>query len=170
MKTEVISNTVQKFNGVSYYLCGAYFQKKGVRLHRVVWEYHNGAIPNGYDVHHKDGNKVNNDISNLEMLLRENHHRHHMSEPKRVEQSRNDISKAIEAASKWHGSEEGKEWHSKQGIENYKKRELITYRCTYCGKEFQTKHIYSEHSNHFCHNNCKAAYRRMLVRNGVLEK
>lgn len=123
MKTEVISNTVQKFNGVSYYLCGAYFQKKGVRLHRVVWEYHNGAIPNG-----------------------------------------------IEAASKWHGSEEGKEWHSKQGIENYKKRELITYRCTYCGKEFQTKHIYSEHSNHFCHNNCKAAYRRMLVRNGVLEK
>lgn len=93
-----------------------------------------------------------------------------MSEPERVEQSRNNIHKAIEAASEWHGSEEGKKWHSKHGIESYKKRELITYKCTYCGKEFQTKHIYPEHSNHFCHNNCKSAYRRMLVRNGVLEK
>ena len=52
MDVQVISSTVQRFNGVSYYLCGKYFQRRGVRLHRMVWEYHNGKIPQGYHVHH----------------------------------------------------------------------------------------------------------------------
>lgn len=170
MNTEVVSNTVQKFDGVSYYLCGNYYQRKGVRLHRKVWEYHNGEIPEGYDIHHKNNDKSDNNIDNLEMLSRYDHHVVHMKSPERVEKSRRDIAKAISKAPEWHGSEAGKEWHSMQGKENYKKRTMNTYICTFCGKEFQTKHIYGENSNHFCHNNCKAAYRRMLIRNGVIAK
>jgi hypothetical protein len=36
--------------------------------HRAVWRAHYGDIPTGYVVHHKDGNKTNNDISNLECI------------------------------------------------------------------------------------------------------
>lgn len=35
--------------------------------HRIVWEEHNGPIPANHHVHHIDGNKENNHISNLEL-------------------------------------------------------------------------------------------------------
>lgn len=41
--------------------------------HRYVWEKHNGKIPKGYEIHHKDGNTKNNEIDNLEMLLSFDH-------------------------------------------------------------------------------------------------
>lgn len=40
---------------------------------RVVWEKHNGAIPPGYIVVFKDGDKRNFDISNLELRSRQQH-------------------------------------------------------------------------------------------------
>lgn len=40
MEVQKISSTAQRFNGVTYYLCGQYFQHRGKRLHRAVWEYH----------------------------------------------------------------------------------------------------------------------------------
>lgn len=39
-----------------------------VQFHRVIWTAVNGAIPEGYDIHHKDSNPLNNSISNLEMI------------------------------------------------------------------------------------------------------
>lgn len=165
MEVQVISKTVQKFNGESFYLCGYYFQHKGKRLHRAVWEYHNGAIPKGYHVHHKDENRCNNDISNLTLMQGSAHLSDHMSKEERKEKSREDIKKAIEAAPAWHHSEEGKEWHSQHSKEAWKNRNIQTYTCSFCGKEFQTKHIYGVNSNHFCHPNCKAAFRRRRIRN-----
>lgn len=44
-------------------------------LHRAVWTHHNGPIPAGYDVHHRDGNKQNNDPANLECLPKADHTR-----------------------------------------------------------------------------------------------
>lgn len=37
-------------------------------LHRYIWEKHNGPIPKGHMVIHKDGNVHNNDISNLALV------------------------------------------------------------------------------------------------------
>lgn len=48
-------------------------------LHRLIWEKHNGEIPKGYQIHHIDGNKLNNDISNLQLISAEEHTRLHMS-------------------------------------------------------------------------------------------
>lgn len=45
--------------------------------HRLVWEKHNGPIPEGYVIHHKDGNGLNNSIDNLEMMTRSEHARYH---------------------------------------------------------------------------------------------
>lgn len=170
MEVQVISGTVQRFNGESFYLCGNYYQRKGRRLHREVWKHHNGAIPKGYHVHHKDEDRSNNSIDNLVLMKGHDHLSEHMSKPERIENSRKSIEIAREAANKWHGSEEGRAWHSERGKDNWKTRTTQTYICSYCGKEFQTKHIYGDGMNHFCHPNCKAAYRRRRVKNGEIAK
>jgi hypothetical protein len=71
--------------------------RKGKRIlgyyeHRLVWEMFNGPIPEGHVIHHKDGNKRNNSIENLECLPKGEHHSHHMREiarePERIERAR----------------------------------------------------------------------------------
>jgi len=69
MRPTIISDTKQVFNGMAYYLCGQYFQRDGVRLHRVVWEAANGRpVPDGYHVHHRDEDRSNNNPENLQLL------------------------------------------------------------------------------------------------------
>lgn len=50
--------------------------QRGYRMeHRIVWEGVNGPIPEGYDIHHIDGDTYNNDIDNLECMLHAEHAR-----------------------------------------------------------------------------------------------
>ena len=55
---------------------GHYRGYKGKYLHRAVWEHFNGEIPKEYVVHHVDGDKSNNDISNLTLLTKAEHRKH----------------------------------------------------------------------------------------------
>lgn len=50
---------------------------KGQQLGRAVYEEFYGPILPGYDVHHIDGNRNNNDISNLILLSHDEHHKIH---------------------------------------------------------------------------------------------
>lgn len=45
--------------------------------HRLVWEKYYGKIPDGYQIHHIDFNKTNNDISNLQLVTPLEHKRIH---------------------------------------------------------------------------------------------
>ena len=160
MTVEKISSTAQKFDGTTYYLCGQYFQRKGKRLHRMVWEYHNGPIPDGYEVHHINGNRADNDIGNLQLMEGSEHNRLHMSDPERKEKSRRDISKAREAAKGWHSTEDGEAFHSKLAKSYWEHAELRTYVCSYCGKEFQTRNVYAPGQRTFCCSRHKAYWRK----------
>lgn len=44
-------------------------------MHRYVWRFYKGDIPKGYDIHHKDRNKTNNKIENLEIYEKSEHAR-----------------------------------------------------------------------------------------------
>ena len=48
-------------------------KRKTERIHRLVYETFVGKIPKGYQIHHKDGNKQNNELENLAMLTPREH-------------------------------------------------------------------------------------------------
>lgn len=160
------------FNGKSfrrdkrtgYYLAGsARDGGRRKRLHVYVWEYHNGTIPEGYQVHHIDHNKSNNEIDNLQILTNSEHqslHGREMSEEERERRRNNLIENAIPKAKEWHRSENGRKWHSQNAKKQWESKQATEYECTNCGKHFESRHRYSAKSNRFCCNACKAAYRR----------
>ena len=43
------------------------------KIHTLVAQAFIGNIPDGYEVHHKDGNKQNNNVSNLEIVTKKEH-------------------------------------------------------------------------------------------------
>ncbi len=42
-------------------------------MHRDVWEYYKGKIPEGYDLHHINKDKTDNRIKNLEIYTKSEH-------------------------------------------------------------------------------------------------
>lgn len=77
----------KRFNGQKYALNpnGYYYStrranKNGSKslMHRDVWEHYHGPIPDGYQVHHRDGNKANNRITNLMLVETSEHARQHL--------------------------------------------------------------------------------------------
>lgn len=163
MKVNVISDTIQEFNGERFYLCGNYYSNQErdgeKRLHRIVYDYHNGAIPDGLQVHHKDHDRSNNDNDNLELMTHAEHRAHHADDEGFREQSRANLAKFSHLAKKWHGSEAGRDWH-KEHYEATKHKlhtkELKT--CSQCGTEYEGAKRKGDLS--FCGRNCKAAHRR----------
>lgn len=150
-----ISNTIQEFNGVRYYLCGDYFEQDGKSLHRVVFEHCFGPIPEGYHVHHKDENKSNNQSWNLETMLGSDHSRFHTT--KRTDNRFPEGAR--EKAAIWHGSEDGKAWHSQQGKKNNLSMPTKEMSCEWCKKTVNVR-AGNQHNFRFCSNACSTSERR----------
>ena len=127
-----------------------------IRAHVWVWKYHHTSIPKGWHVHHKDGNKSNNCLSNLTILNVSDHVKHHMQDPIRKQKILDMANKYRYLTKQWHASEEGLAWHKAHGILCWIKKELITISCKECGKESETKVYHQE----FCSNACKSKNRR----------
>ena len=141
-----------EWNGIRWHRYGnGYYEYRGTRskdrkdrdrLHRAVYKNHFGEIPDGLDVHHIDGDKANNDISNLELLSRSDHLRHHALEnpiPKV------DFSKLVfETFCQDCGCKVTRKVKTKiclckqcQYKRSHKKSKKITS-CSHCGEEFLT--------------------------------
>ncbi len=54
-----------------------------VMAHRWDWEQQNGAIPAGYDIHHINGNRLDNRLENLQLVSKLEHKRIHSGCEKR---------------------------------------------------------------------------------------
>lgn len=54
-----------------------FLKGKNQHVHRLQWMKYHGDIPKGYVIHHKDGNKLNWNIDNLELLSRSQHIKEH---------------------------------------------------------------------------------------------
>lgn len=139
-----------------------------MRLHVYVWQKHNGEVPKGYNVHHIDENKDNNDISNLELLTAYDHLSLHGLE--RSEASRqNMLAVAIPAAAAWHKSDKAKQFH-KDHYENVTSKawhKPVTKVCQVCGKEYSVPQM-AAYKSKYCSNNCKATARRRSNADKVL--
>jgi hypothetical protein len=125
------------------------------RMHVVVWEFYKSEIPKGFHIHHKDNNKSNNNISNLNLISSHDHANLHMTEEKREKASKN-AGKFRHLTKEWHASEKGKKWHIEHGILGWANRKPISLICAQCEKKFKTKTYHQL----FCCNACKSAWRR----------
>lgn len=155
----------QEFNGIRFYQTNEndYFRHSAngttILMHRYVWEYYNCKIPKGYHIHHIDGDKSNNDISNLQLLQGKEHWTLHgklLTDDEREWKRQNVIKNAVPKAVEWHKSDEGRQWHR----EHIQKQQEVLHRkvnktCIYCGKPFLGRSIAK-----FCCNACKSAYAR----------
>ena len=69
------------YDGHKVYLNGDYpavcLNGKNYHIHRLEWIKHFGEIPKNCIIHHKDHNKLNWNIENLEILNRSQHIREH---------------------------------------------------------------------------------------------
>ena len=91
-ETEVVKNSKNGNWKGGTYICGGYVKVKVkshpmadkrnyVLLHRLVMENYLGRyLKEDEYIHHKDGNKLNNDISNLELVYAEQHAKEHYTE------------------------------------------------------------------------------------------
>lgn len=134
------------------------------RLHRYVWRFYNGDIPNGYHVHHVDENKAHNDIDNLSLIPKREHLALHGNERWERESEwmkKNLKENAVPASKAWHASEEGRAWHSVHGKKVADSIEPKTYVCEYCHKEYKAVNT---GRNRFCSGACQSAFRR---KNGI---
>jgi hypothetical protein len=143
-----------------FYLSSSPINGKRIRLHRYVWMKHNGPIPNGFEVHHKDKNRLNNAIDNLDLIPGKVHQKVHgelLSDLERTRIRDNMINLVIPKAKAWHKSEEGRSWHREHAKKVATKMQPREYICLQCKTEFQKKPF---GTNKFCSNKCRAAWRR----------
>lgn len=164
----------QIFNGKVYQLYDSdprYFCEcsKGARnrLHVVVWTYYHGKPPKKHHVHHKDENKYNNHIDNLELKKASSHISDHMQKwaNKDPQYFKNLAKSGQDAAAMWSKTPEGYEFRKNQAkavLGKYVEinmRTKVEKQCDNCGSKYEVIKILSQ-SSRFCCNNCKSDWRR----------
>lgn len=158
---------VQEFNRVKYYKKREGYYQANFRLsrrvrymHRDVWEFHHGAILDGFEIHHRDHDKSNNAISNLELVDGAEHASYHGKWRAKENPA---LAKAHMAllrplAAKWHKSKEGRAWHSEHGKRTWNGRESKKYECIKCGKQYEA--LAGTRKKGYCSAACQSASRR----------
>lgn len=130
-----------------------------IRAHKLVWQSIHGKIPKGMHIHHKDGNKSNNDILNLSILSASDHIKlHHKENPERKKMYKENADKVRHLTKAWHSSPEGIAWHKFHALqEKFGRWKAKEYNCKQCFKNYLST---SRSNPCFCSNPCKSKWRR----------
>lgn len=148
----------QTFKRVRYFLGndGYFRSSNGDMLHRAVWESKHGKMPRRHEVHHKDRDKSNNRLDNLELLSPSDHARRHALErfASDPESMREHMRKhVLPAAHRWWKSPEGRA----RMAEVWAARPKSEFRCIQCGETYMG---YSHMARlRLCSNTCRSRYR-----------
>ena len=157
--------------------------------HRLIYEDCVGELPENtlmYNVHHRDGNSMNNVPSNLELVTRAQHASIHKRgikysdekrelfskamqrleqtrSPEYIEKRANHLKRIGKLTKEWHGSKEGKEWHRKhwsKSIGKYIGQQIVKV-CEFCGEEYSVCYSQQKRSK-FCSITCGSkGYRKL---------
>ena len=74
VKEKILKPKVDDDGYLTYGLCiGTHQKNKYIRVNVLVYQTFIGEIPNGYDVHHIDNNKLNNFVENLCLIEHKKH-------------------------------------------------------------------------------------------------
>lgn len=159
-KAEQIDECHQKFNGITYRLNAGGHYATSAQIHRDVWRYYCGEIPEGsYEIHHIDFDKSNNDISNLQLMTRKEHRCLHNPKGHRYGQQ---IAKEMTCdvcGKSYVGFDCGQATHycSKYCLEKAKHERLIKVLvCPNCGGEFTARKF--DNRTRFCSQQCAREY------------
>jgi hypothetical protein len=130
---------------------------KGIgALHVEVYKAEVGPIPDGWHVHHKDEDPLNNNPGNLEALPAGEHSALHVAidggwgafDPDHMDRMR-------ELAKAWHRSPEGRAWHSEHGRRSWDGREAVDVgSCAGCGDPVTSKIGPREGARRWCNRAC----------------
>ena len=89
----IMSNKNSKGWYLTVVLTNSFVRRKTDRIHVLVAKHFIGDIPKGYHVHHKDGNKQNNFVGNLEIIHPSSHWHETEKNNHRVIQGLNDYNR-----------------------------------------------------------------------------
>jgi HNH endonuclease len=150
-KSGGIMEKYKEYNGNKFRLNaqGYYVRLISILLHRDVWEYHYGKIPEGYQIHHKDGDKLNNEIENLECIEHSEHVKKHWDENKDYLTEK--VRKNIKTAQRWRSTNEGKKYYSKHSKDVWKNSPKHYRKCVNCKKDYE---CYERALSKFCSRKC----------------
>jgi len=150
-----LDSITQYFNGGLYRMWPSerYLSRGGKRIHRDVWKVAFGEIPKGCHIHHKDGNILNNILSNLECIDAKEHSVHADHKPG----NRTFSDEARSKAAEWHRSDEGRLWHKRHAerSKSWTKQKRVTKLCKNCNKEFEGLERKNGNEQIYCSNPCK---------------
>lgn len=98
----------EKYKATPKYKRNVHSGRVQIRVHQLVYAWFNNEIPYGKEIHHKDGNCLNNHIDNLEALTRAEHrakHRKLQGRPVKTYTSTKEIKCRLDIPRTWYESE-----------------------------------------------------------------